>query len=253
MRFTYAIALILAFAFCSCSPVLHLPNTPNVPTVDTSKRTELKLGGSFSAIDLQFNHLIHKKHIVQFSSTLPMILYSEKPVLKIGLGYGKIISASLDERFTTSTQLGYSLLNNRTFGAFDFISDYHGGGEESNDILIHGNQYHISQLLSMGFKTEKYNLTNSAHLELGYSPKAGFTRTTYNGHFGTQRTSSFSIENLYYVLAGFNFQIAYSNWCLFTIGTKIPINTNFNEPEYKKLIFINREYIYLRAHLRLIR
>ncbi|MGB0429668.1 MAG: hypothetical protein ACPGLV_04280 [Bacteroidia bacterium] len=109
MKIHILLSLISTVLFCSCQSGFYPKSTLNIPTVDTAKKHEFVVGGSFGCGDIQHNHLIAKKLVLahsissytwaifdydisyypkNFRSELGLGLWSKNPFL-VNIGYGR--------------------------------------------------------------------------------------------------------------------------------------------------------------------
>jgi hypothetical protein len=166
--------LVITTAFTSCSTV-YQPKTVYTPTVDSTKKSEVKLIAGFDAIEIQGAKLLDDHNIVfleyshdfQNSGHYHNLNEFFSNNQYIGLGYGRKFNGNLGDHF-----LGASFgLTNRKNTSY-YQGRYSGEGHSEFNI---NNASHYNFRITYSYKfTRDYSYQVTPFFDLCYAPKLSY-------------------------------------------------------------------------------
>lgn len=235
----YLIVSLLVLS--SCNPVLYQPNSPNIPFVDSSERTNIKVSASFRNQDLQFSRLMKSNNLIQASIT------RSDAGFRYSLGTGEI---NFKESKNTFYTYGLSFTNYTKkerwhFNADEFIGP---GNNFPSSSIIKGQQ--IMGKFMIGSitppKTNPYESQSATALEfeLCFAPKIIYTTTHRTINEPYEWSEDGQINNHLYGIISIHQSFTIYRTFSLTIGSRISIR-GLKIPE--EIMYYSTELIYLKA------
>ncbi|MGB0429317.1 MAG: hypothetical protein ACPGLV_02500 [Bacteroidia bacterium] len=173
--------LIIAFGFVSCSTV-YQPKTVYTPTVDSTKKSEVKLIGGFDAIEIQGAKLLDDHNIVFLEYSYDFQnrghyhnlgeFFSNKQYF--GLGYGRKFDGNLGDHFLGAS-FGFTNRKNTSY----YQGRYSGEGHSELNI---NNASHYNFRITYSYKfTPEFSFQITPFFDLCYAPylSYGWSVTDY--------------------------------------------------------------------------
>ncbi len=219
MRMLFGI-LTMVLLVSSCS-TFYQPKTVYTPTVDSTRKSEIKLIGGFDAIEVQGAKLLSKQKIAFFEFSYD---YNELGTVNkfkdlitdnfyFGLGLGIRPKDQMSKHFI-STSIGYSNRKNINLGMGSPWSE-----GESRLIIYNANQYNFRLLYSYSINRENH-LQLTPFFDLCYAPKLSFQSTVSDWVWNETWGYTISPHELFYGIFGIQSTIYPNRYMQASFGMK---------------------------------
>ncbi|MGB0429610.1 MAG: hypothetical protein ACPGLV_03990, partial [Bacteroidia bacterium] len=235
----YLIVSLLVLS--SCNPVLYQPNSPNIPMVDTTERTNIKTSASFRSIDLQFTRLTTSNKLIQSSFTISDV------GKRISLGSGSIKIGNNRNTFTTYG-LSFTDYTNKERFHFDEYEIIEQANNFPSSSKIQSKQIMCRYML--GYITHpkpgsyKFQSATALEFELCFAPKISYitTHRTINEPFEWKEGGE--INNHLYGIISVHQQFSIYKSLTLTLGSRLPI-LGLTLPN--EFMYYTTELVYVKA------
>lgn len=219
--------LLLSFlVLTGCQSGLYTPATPNVPLVDSTKRTEVKVGFSARHVEAQANWWLKDNHVLQLQLSQRPSMGNQGGRYEMGFGKMRHLSSTL-YRYNI-WGLGYSyFVHSHAFSFFD-----------SRDW---GTSSQIPFYTQFGLvkSQRKHKWAFTFRPSIMYSP---YSKTRIYFH----ESGVVKFYHIFYSVMDLSASYRIGSFS-FTLGSKLPGPTSHSDLKRFNLV---EEYLYLRVNLR---